>query len=241
MKLPTRITVLLMVVFGLLINSQPVHTQSSYYTWTDEKGKVRFANDLSEVPDQYKKLAVPGPTRKGTKETVGGSEQPRSLRDSTITASSIPKFQVVGQCETDLAILVPQNTTAEQLKALIFEFRAARKGNTLSKMIPPTTPGQRVWIKEKRSYTSSDYISVWIFVFSEPVWATSDKLRRFIDSNLISAADQEFNKEYIKHIRAQYYWSLTSKLEDTGNLGFDDEIVGVFEGHVKSPDYEKLF
>lgn len=144
-----------------------------------------------------------------------------ALGISTFAASNIPKFKVVAQDKTALSILVPQNTTAAQLKALIHELRTARKSNTLSKMIPATTRGGQL----------GDYAIVWIFVFSEPDWATGDKLQRFIKSSLRSSTDKQFDKEYVKHIRAEYYYAPS---EEYGNLGYDD-------GIVRSPNYQKLF
>jgi hypothetical protein len=202
------------ILFGLLMNSQPVHAQPSYYVWTDENGNVRFANDLSEVPEKYKKLAVPGPARQGTKGTGGKGEKARPLGDSTFVASSIPKFQVVAQYDTALSILVPQNTTAEQLKGLIYEFQNARRTNSLSKMIPAATGSV-----------------AWICVLSEPDWATSYRLQRFLQSNIHSAEDEQFDKEYVKHIRAVYF---CNRLKEHGSLGYDD-------GIVRSPNYEELF
>lgn len=139
----------------------------------------------------------------------------------SVAASNVPKFQVVSQDKTALAILVPKNTTAEQLKTLVSEFRSARKNNSLSKMIPATTRGGQL----------GDYAIVWIFVFSESEWATADKLQRFIKSSLKSATDKEFDKEYVKHIRAEYFFSSS---EEYGNLGYDD-------GMVRSPNYKKIF
>ena len=139
-----------------------------------------------------------------------------------IAAPNVPKFEVIAQDKTALSILVPKNTTAEQLKALIFEFRNARKNNSLSKMIPPTTKGGEF----------GDYAIVWIFVFSEPDWATADKLQRFMKSSLKSATDKQFNREYVKHIKAEYFYGYLS--EEYGNLGYDDSIV-------RSPNYKKLF
>ncbi|MDP2168041.1 MAG: hypothetical protein Q8J64_06900 [Thermodesulfovibrionales bacterium] len=144
-----------------------------------------------------------------------------ALVQSSFAASSIPKFQVVAQDKTVLAILVPKNTPAEQLKTLISEFRTARKNNTLSKMIPATTRGGQL----------GDYAIVWIFVFSKADWATADKLQKFINSSLKSAVDKQFGKEYVRHIQAEYFYS---PLEEYGNLGYDD-------GIVRSPNYKKLF
>lgn len=140
---------------------------------------------------------------------------------SAFASSNIPKFEVIAQDKTALSILVPQNTTVEQLKALIYKFRAARKSNSLSKIIPATTRGGQL----------GDYAIVWIFVFSERDWASGDKLQRFIRSSLKSATDKQFDKEYVKHIKAEYYYS---PLEEYGNLGYDD-------GIVRSPNYRKLF
>jgi len=217
------------ILFGLLINPQPVHSQPSCYIWTDEEGKVRFANDLSEVPEKYKKLAIPGPPRVpeklkeriDKKGTGAEEEKAKPLGDSTFAASSIPKLQVVAQYNNWLSILVPQNTTTEQLKALILEFRSARKTNTLSKMIPATTPGN----------PSGHYAIVGIFVFSEADWATVDKLKRFIESK--SDADLQFDKEYIKHIKAVYSY-IASLSSEEGSLGY-------YDGHLRSQNYEKLW
>jgi hypothetical protein len=140
---------------------------------------------------------------------------------SAIAASSLPKFEVVGQDKTVLSVVVPHNTTVEQLKALIFQFRAARKSNSLSTMIPATTSGGQF----------GDYAIVWIFVFTERDWASTDKLHRFINSSANSATDREYDKTFARHIKAEY---LYSNLEEHGSLGYDD-------GAARSPIYKKLF
>ena len=88
-------------------------------------------------------------------------------------------------------------------------------------MIPATTKGGQL----------GDYAIVWIFVFSEPEWATADKLQKFIKSSLKSTTDKQFDKEYVKHIKAEYFYST---LEEYGNFGYDD-------GMVRSPNYKKIF
>ncbi|MFZ1988446.1 MAG: zinc ribbon domain-containing protein [Alphaproteobacteria bacterium] len=179
----------------------------------DLRESTKHASD--ELSTGWKKQ---GTTVKGT---GAGGEKERPLGNSTSAASSIPKFQVVAQYGRNLSILVSQNTTAEQLKALIFEFMTARKSNTLSKMIPATTRGDRL----------GDYAVVSIFVFSEPDWASTDKLKRFIESE--SDADLQFDKEYVKHIKATYgYTALISS--EQGSLGYDD-------GVVRSPNYLRLY
>jgi len=137
----------------------------------------------------------------------------------SFAASGIPTFKVIGQDMTSFSILVPQNTTKEQLKALIYEFRNTRKNNKLPSLIPGAAKGgQQLGV-------------IWIFVFSEPDWATTNKLQKFIKSSLKSATDKQFDKEYVKHIKAEYYYS---SLGEYGNFGYDD-------GIVRSPNYKKLF
>ena len=140
---------------------------------------------------------------------------------SAIAASSLPKLEVVGRDKTVLSVVVPRNTTVEQLKALILQFRTARKSNSLSTMIPATTPGGQF----------GDYAIVWIFVFTERDWASADKLQRFITSSANSATDREYDRTFARHIKAEY---LYSNLEEHGSLGYDD-------GVARSSTYKKLF
>ena len=143
------------------------------------------------------------------------------LGNPAVAASNLPKFEVVGRYKTALSIVVPQNATSEQLRALILQFRAARKNNSLSTMIPPTTPSGQL----------GDYAIVWVLVLTDRDRASTDKLQRFIDSSAESRADKEFEKKYVKRIKAEYFYSGS---EEYGNLGYDN-------GVAPSPNYEKLF
>ncbi len=143
------------------------------------------------------------------------------LAPPAVAEPSVPKFDVVGRSKAALSVVVPQYTTAEQLKTLIFQFRAARRNNSLSKMIPATTRGGKF----------GDYAIVWIFVFTERDWASSGKLRRFITSSAKSATDRQYDRVFVRHIKAEYFYSSS---EEYGNLGYSD-------GAVRSPNYQKLF
>ena len=143
------------------------------------------------------------------------------LGSSAIAASSLPQFEVVGRDKTTLSIVVPRNTTSEQLQALILQFRAARKSNSLSTMIPATTPGGQL----------GDYAIIWVLVLTDRGWASTDNLQRFINSGAESATDKKHDKKYVKHIKAEYFYSQS---EEYGNLGYDD-------GAYESPNYKKLF
>lgn len=142
----------------------------------------------------------------------------QKLLDSPPTTQEnklLPKFKVVGREITSLVILVPQNTSNEELKTLINEFRNARRGNYLNKMIPPTTRGG----------SAGNYGVVWLFVFSDERWASSENVRTYINGKNV-------DKELIKRIRAEYYFA--SSGTEYGNLGCRDE-------KDSSPEYEVIF
>lgn len=153
-------------------------------------------------------------------------------------SSEIPSFKLKGKYSTSLSLLVPPNTTKDHLKTLIYEFKRAREGNYLSKMIPPTTKGGKF----------GDYAIVEIYVFSNPDWASSTKLQKFLNASYLNPADIKFSKEFCKNIKAYYLYSLPLK-KLGGKAGKNWEIgsIGYYEYNpnygkgICSPIYEKLF
>lgn len=140
-----------------------------------------------------------------------------------LSGQEIPPFKIIGKYQTSLTLLVPAKTTDAELKKLIFKFREARVSNELSRLIPPTTPKG-----SKGSYAVVD-----IYVFSEEIWASSEKLGKFIRTSMKSKSDREFSREYANHIRAYYFYSIPAS-EETGSIGYDD-------GMDRSKKYKKLF
>jgi hypothetical protein len=141
-------------------------------------------------------------------------------------AQKLPSFKIVGKIKPGIgiAILVSSETTDDELKLLINEFRKARTENTLSRMIPPTTPGG----------PKGDYFSVWIYVFTEASWASTERLKKFVNASAYSKSDLKYSREYAHHIRAEYYF-LQGESE-YGILGYEDET-----GSYRSKNYMKLF
>lgn len=147
------------------------------------------------------------------------------LLPAFVRANNIPSFKIAGRDGTSLSILVPPDTTREQIKQLICEFRRARRANTISKMIPPTTPGEEY----------GDYAVMIIFIFSEPRWASAAKLRDYWNPGVSysrAKTARKTHKEYEKHIRGEYYYSIGS--EEYGSVGYSDRVF-----HTK--DYKRLF
>jgi len=57
------------------------------------------------------------------------------------TAFAQTSFKVVWKEGIILGLLVPQNTTKEQLKDFIYKIRQGKKDKTLSKFLPPVNLG----------------------------------------------------------------------------------------------------
>ena len=146
---------------------------------------------------------------------------------ATVSAlTAIPSFKVVAKYKglgITYAVLVPENTSREQLKELILGFRNGRKDGSINKMIPPTTPKSKV---------GGDYNAIEIYVFSEPKWATEDKFKKWMESSLLRGEDKVFDKQYVNHIKAYYLYSFPSHEE--GSIGYSGE-------GMKSSYYERLF
>jgi hypothetical protein len=151
----------------------------------------------------------------------------------SFAAQDIPKFKIAAKFKslgTTYSLLVPKDTTNEQVEALIRHFRDARKGGYLSKLIPPTTKGGK----------QGDYAAVQLYVFSEQEWASNPKFSKFMNASTLSASDAKFSKEYCKHIKAYYLYPLVGEKYETGSVGYFEHASGYGKGQC-TPFYKKLF
>jgi len=74
-----------------------------------------------------------------------------------------------------------------------------------------------------------------IFIFTEPEWASEDKLKKSFKVN----PKDPFYKEYLKHIKAYYYFAAAPigappNFEE-GSIGYAED------GQILTSIYEKLF
>lgn len=141
---------------------------------------------------------------------------------STEKKLDIPQVQYVWQSGIIVSVLVPANRTSGQLKSLVWEFRGARAGRSLTRYIPATTPGIK----------GDPHAMVTIFVFSDPKWATQDEYKKYEHASMRSQAGKSISKTYLNHISASYEYNLDGK--EYGSLGYDD-------GGMRSVSYKKLF
>jgi hypothetical protein len=128
-----------------------------------------------------------------------------------------------------ISIVVPSQATTSQVIGLLKRFRDARLNNTLSDLLPPTTPGHKLG-----PHSIAD-----IYIFSDPKYATPDAVHVLARG---AHAPGELYPQAIpfeiamEQVRGHY----RIDLNDTGNpdratLGFADE------SGVHSKQYRRLF
>ena len=137
---------------------------------------------------------------------------------------NIPQFKITDTYKTFISILVPANTSKEQLTNLINEFKNAREGNYLDKYFPPTTPNGKM----------GKYAVVGIIIFSDPNMATSALLKKCMEASSFNPSDVKFSQQYADNVLGHYYYSLVLD-QEFGCLGLRDS------GIKPTPTYQKLF
>lgn len=147
-----------------------------------------------------------------------------TVPSSLIAATqNIPKIKVMWRSYALVSVLVAPTTTSEQLKALIYAFRKAKKEGSLSQYIPATTPGVK----------GDPHQTVMIFVFSDPKWASEFEYKKYERAGISTQKDKSISKEYLNHIRASYEYDFIDGKE-YGALGYDI-------GTLRSSTFKKLF
>ena len=136
------------------------------------------------------------------------------------SGEQLPTFKVTGQHMTGLALLVPKDTSSEQLKTLVVALRKARRENRLGQFLPPTT------LRGSRG----QHGIVVVYIYSEPEWATTDALRKCVNAS----ANTPLYTECGRHVRAYYFYAAQPENEE-GSVGYA-------EGKkVFTKSYQKLF
>lgn len=142
----------------------------------------------------------------------------KSFPADTALDQGIPQIQCVWRDGGMCGVLVPANTTSGQLKSLIWEFRGARAGRSLTRYIP--------------GIKGDPHMRVMIYVFSDPKWATQNEYKKYERASTETQPGKSISKAYLNHIRASYEYDPAGK--EYGSLGHDD-------GLMRSVSYKKLF
>jgi hypothetical protein len=137
---------------------------------------------------------------------------------------NMPRFAIVGRDVTTVSIAVPKNTTRAQLVLIVNRFHDARlRGSFVDLFSPATSNGSA----GRRSVVE-------VFVFSDPLWATSAKLHTFLTHKTIGISNSD--KAFGNNIRAHYLRWGAGEAGDTGSIGYASA-----EGHVFTAPYTLLF
>ncbi|HYA15574.1 MAG TPA: hypothetical protein VEF33_14655 [Syntrophales bacterium] len=134
----------------------------------------------------------------------------------TDTAFAQTSFKVVWKQGRILGLLVPPDTTIEQLKDLVYKIKQGKKDRTLSEFLPPVNLG-----------LTDKYSNFIVLIFSDPKWATIKKYKEYLNTR-----QNEVSRTYLNHVVASYWCDLEGK--EYGSLGYDD-------GILKSENYKELF
>src|SRR5439155_5401785 len=134
----------------------------------------------------------------------------------------LPDFNAV-------AVLVPPDTTDEQVGHLLSRFKTARIDGTLRQYIPATSRGKL------GPHAIPD-----IYVFSDGKWATPPALRAVVEVRP-NAADAKIGgmtfDEVAPHVRGHYMINLHEPdHRDRASVGYADEEAGY-----RAPGYRELF
>jgi len=164
------------------------------------------------------------PTTGATKTTPGMTTgTPNVPHVTSRTVAELQDFNVV-------AVLVPPDTTDEQVGHLLSRFKTARIDGTLGQYITATSRGNKLG-----PHAIAD-----IYVFSDGKWATPAALRAVVEGRH-NAADAKIGgmtfDEVAPHVRGHYMINLHEPdHRDRASVGYADEEAG-YHG----PGYRELF
>ena len=147
---------------------------------------------------------------------------PSDSTTPTIAYKPIHKdYEITWKKGVKVGLLVPTNTSKEQLKNIVYEFKQAKQNNTLSGLIPPVNT------------TAYDKYAIFtVLIFSDPKWSNPSEYDKYSSAITETAKDKAIVKAYLNHIAAYYEFGESER--EHGALGYND-------GADKSIHYKKLF
>jgi hypothetical protein len=162
------------------------------------------------------------------------AESPKTEKVSTHLPQNTPKYKVIGRDGPSVSILVHPKTTSEQLKSLLMAFRIAREQDTFQNLETPVTS----WS------IKGDVVTVMIYVFSKPIWASEAKLKQFLSPKDLGSKKErlQFVKNFANNVRAYYYYAYNSlsgePFTEEGTIGYSTSSYGE---KITTKDYKRVF
>jgi hypothetical protein len=169
-------------------------------------------------------LAVPS----GKQKQAAGPEISQVIEDSD-AAPVMYKVQATLTEFNAMSIVVPAQVTTSQVFGLLKQFKQARLNQSLSSLLPATSPGHKL----------GDQAVADLYIFSDPKYATPDVVRTLArgahaPGDLYPQAIPF--EEAMEQVRGHYRIDLSDTSNpDTGSIGFADE------SGVHSKQYRRIF
>ena len=177
-------------------------------------------------------IVIPNPKDQPIDPKTGETKSTPGMTTGTPSAPHVTSRAVAVLPDYNaVAVLVPPDTTDEQVSQLLVRFKKARFDETLVQYIPPTTKGNKLG-----PHAIAD-----IYVFSEREWATADTLRIVaLGPHSPTGAKKKSGPtfaEAISHVRGHYVINLhEAEHRERGSLRYADE-----DGGTRTPRYKELF
>lgn len=170
-------------------------------------------------------LAVPS----GKQKQATAPEISHVITEDPDTAPVMFKVHATLTDVNAVSMVVPPEATTSQVVGLLNRLRQARLDQSLSSLIPETSPGHKLG-----GHAVAD-----IYVFSEPRYAQAETVRTL--SRGAHAPGELYPQmipfeEAMEHVRGHYRIDLNDTANpDTGSLGFADD------SGIHSRDYRRIF
>ena len=163
------------------------------------------------------------------KQAANPEPVPTAIPDDADAAPVIYKVHATIPDVNAISIVVPVQATNSQIVGLLKRFRDARLSNTLSNLLPPTTPGHQL----------GDHALADIYIFSDPKYAQPDAVR--VLARGAHAPGELYPRaipfeDAMEQVRGHYRINLHDTGQpDIASLGFADE------SGVHSKHYRRIF
>jgi hypothetical protein len=164
-------------------------------------------------------VVIPNPKDQPVDPTLGVTTRTPGMTGGTPNVPHVTSRTVAVLPEFNAgAVLVPPDTTDEQVTHLLQRFKQARMDDTLIQYIPATSKGDKLG-----PHAIAD-----IYIFSEKEWATTEALHVLVGGRHILEPARTGHapsfREVVPHVRGHSVINLhDAENRDRGSLGYADE------------------
>ena len=173
-------------------------------------------------------VVIPNPKDQPIDPKTGVTERTPGMTTGTPNVPHVTSRAAAVLSEFNaVAVLVPPDTTSDQVAHLLQRFKRARVDGTLVQYVPPTTRGDKLG-----PHAIAD-----IYIFSESEWATPQALKALARGPHNGDREELAFKDVVRHVRGHYAINLhEAERRDRGSVGYADD-----DGSTYGTEYKELF